>query len=181
MNWQDEKFTTLHHRNLWGEWTFVFEKSKLCSLRYSGSKNPCNVKSCAYANPDVFLDLSSSVSRTYKKAIGQLNQYLNGKLTHFDIPLKIYGTEFQKQVWQATAQIPYGETRTYKQIAESIGHPKSSRAVGQALHVNLIQIIIPCHRVIGQNENLTGYALGIDIKRRLLSIEGSLPTELNLE
>ena len=101
----------------------------------------------------------------------QLLLYLEGKLSQFDIPLKINGTEFQKKVWQALIDIPYGETRSYKDIANMIGHPKATRAVGMANNKNPFLIVIPCHRVIGSDGSLTGYAAGLDIKVSLLKIE----------
>ena len=181
MNFSDSRFTTVAHRNLWGEWTFVFEKSKLCSLRYKGETAPSAVQACAYAEPDAVRELTSTVARAYRKAVQQLNLYLAGKLREFSLPLKIYGTDFQKKVWNAISQIPYGESRTYQQIAEAVGEPHATRAVGAALHANPLQIILPCHRVVGKGGDLTGYALGLDIKRRLLVIEGAIPQELLLE
>lgn len=181
MDFSDPKFITVAHRNLWGQWTFVFEKSKLCSLQYTGPEVPSSVQACAYAEADTAHSLSPSVARAYKKAVQQLNQYLVGKLREFSLPLKIYGTDFQKKVWDAIAEIPYGETRTYKQVAETVGEPGATRAVGAALHANPLQIILPCHRVVGQGGSLVGYALGLDLKRRLLVIEGAIPQELLLE
>jgi O6-methylguanine-DNA--protein-cysteine methyltransferase len=87
----------------------VFEKSKLCSLRYTGEGVPSSVQACAYAEPDVVQTLSSTVARAYRKAVQQLNLYLAGKLHEFSLPLKIYGTDFQKKVWEAIAEIPYGK------------------------------------------------------------------------
>lgn len=109
------------------------------------------------------------IKETYK----QINEYLEGKRRTFDIPIKMQGTEFQKKVWKELIKIPYGETRSYKQIAEGIGNPKASRAVGMANHNNPIAIIVPCHRVIGTNKKLVGYAAGLDIKQKLLGIEGA--------
>ncbi|MGL4209467.1 MAG: methylated-DNA--[protein]-cysteine S-methyltransferase [Candidatus Adiutrix sp.] len=106
-----------------------------------------------------------------KEAAKQITQYLNGELRDFTLPLKPHGTEFQQQVWQALLAIPYGETCTYKQLAQAIGCPKASRAVGQANNKNPIAIIIPCHRVIGVSGNLVGYAGGLDLKARLIAIE----------
>ena len=107
-----------------------------------------------------------------KKAIIQLTEYLTGKRTVFDLPIHIdRGTEFQKRVWGALKSIPYGETRSYKDIAEKISHPKAYRAVGMANNRNPISIIIPCHRVIGTNGKLVGYGGGIDIKKKLLDLE----------
>ncbi len=106
---------------------------------------------------------------------GQLIEYFSGQRTAFDLPLSLRGTVFQKQVWQALSEIPYGETRTYKQIAEAIGNPLACRAVGLANNRNPISIIIPCHRVIGTNGKLVGYGGGIELKERLLKLEGALP------
>ena len=101
----------------------------------------------------------------------QLKEYFKGKRTKFEIPLNPKGTEFMKKVWKELLNIPYGETRTYKEIAEKIGNSKASRAVGMANNKNPIPIIIPCHRVIGSNNKLVGYALGLDMKQYLLDLE----------
>ena len=101
----------------------------------------------------------------------QIKEYLEGKREEFDIPIKLNGTEFQKKVWRELLEIQYGETRSYKQIAEKIGNPKACRAVGMANHNNPIAIIVPCHRVIGTNNKLVGYAGGVDIKQKLLNLE----------
>jgi len=101
----------------------------------------------------------------------QLEAYFSGKLKSFEIKLSPEGTEFQKSVWKALCEIPYGETRTYKDIALSIGNPKAYRAVGLANNRNPIAIIVPCHRVIGSNGKLTGYACGLDVKEFLLKLE----------
>ncbi len=104
-------------------------------------------------------------------AIRQINEYLEGKRYTFDLPLQLEGTEFQKKVWNELLKIPYGETASYKAIAERICQPKAARAVGMANNKNKIAIIIPCHRVIGSTGALTGYAAGLDIKRTLLQLE----------
>ncbi len=101
----------------------------------------------------------------------QLTEYFEGKRTHFDLKLNPKGTEYQKKVWNALLQIPYGETRSYKEVAEMCGNPKASRAVGLANNRNPIPIIIPCHRVIGSDKRLTGYALGMKLKQNLIHLE----------
>lgn len=101
----------------------------------------------------------------------QLEQYFAGKLQRFTLPLDFVGTDFQKQVWQALLSIPFGETRSYKQIAEQIGKSTAARAVGSANGRNPISIVVPCHRVIGANGNLTGFAGGLEAKAFLLEIE----------
>mgnify|MGYP002714835534 FL=1 len=101
----------------------------------------------------------------------QLAEYFAGTRQQFDLPLDFDGTYFQKQVWQALLQIPYGETRSYKQIAEQLGNPKAVRAVGAASGKNPISIIAPCHRVIGASGKLVGFAGGLDNKQILLKLE----------
>ena len=110
-----------------------------------------------------------------KEAYAQLSEYLNGKRKTFDLPFKMRGTQFQLQVWNALLDIPYGETRSYKQIAEAIGNPKAVRAVGMANNRNPLLIIVPCHRVIGKNGSLVGYGEGLEMKEFLLRLEKSLP------
>lgn len=110
--------------------------------------------------------------RAFDAAVEQLGAYFAGELTAFDLELKLRGTEFQRRVWQALLTIPYGETRSYGQIAEQIGAPGSARAVGWANGHNPIAIVVPCHRVIGANGSLTGFGGGLDRKRALLDLEG---------
>ncbi|WP_180124352.1 methylated-DNA--[protein]-cysteine S-methyltransferase [Acinetobacter sp. YH12097] len=105
------------------------------------------------------------------KTAQQLNEYFAGKRQQFDLPLDFEGTEFQQQVWQALLTIPFGETRSYKQIAEQIGNVKAVRAVGAANGKNPISIIAPCHRVVGVNGKLVGFAGGLENKEILLKIE----------
>ena len=109
-----------------------------------------------------------------KKAHIQLVEYFEKKRTEFDLPLYFEGTDFQKKVWEALINIPYGITRTYKQIAEEIGCPKGCRAVGNANNKNKVMIVVPCHRVIGTNGALVGYAGGLDLKQTLLTIEKNI-------
>lgn len=104
----------------------------------------------------------------------QLDEYFAGKRKTFSVKLKFVGTGFQKQVWNALLTIPYGETRSYGEIAVQIGNPKAVRAVGAAVGRNPLSIIAPCHRVIGSTGKLTGFAGGLAAKSRLLEIEGSL-------
>ncbi|MGN0233537.1 MAG: methylated-DNA--[protein]-cysteine S-methyltransferase [Bacteroidaceae bacterium] len=102
----------------------------------------------------------------------ELDEYFAGKRHTFDIPLLMTGTDFQKQVWHALLRIPYGETRSYMEIARQTGCPQGVRAVAQAIGANGLSIIIPCHRVIGADHSLTGYAGGLSAKRILLQTEG---------
>ncbi|WP_438444808.1 methylated-DNA--[protein]-cysteine S-methyltransferase [Gorillibacterium sp. sgz5001074] len=107
-----------------------------------------------------------------EEAARQLKDYFGGSRTSFDLPLDLRGTPFQLQVWRALGQIPYGQIRSYKQIAEAIGSPKAVRAVGGANNRNPVPIIIPCHRVIGAGGALVGYGGGLPIKQFLLHHEG---------
>jgi len=109
-----------------------------------------------------------------ERVIKQLKEYFSGTRKDFDLPLHPIGTEFQKLVWRQLCQVPFGQTASYKEIAERIGRPKAMRAVGQANHRNPIPIIIPCHRIIGSNGHLVGFGGGLDKKRFLLSHEGVL-------
>lgn len=102
----------------------------------------------------------------------QLAKYFAGKRTSFNIQLNLVGTEFQKKVWDRIQDVEYGKTATYKEIAKAIGCPKGSRAVGRAVGSNPAAIVVPCHRIIGSGGKLTGYYYGLDIKKRLLELEG---------
>lgn len=108
-----------------------------------------------------------------KEAVRQLESYFAGELTEFTLPMEPSGTVFMKKVWSALCEIPYGKTATYGEIAEKVGVPKGARAVGLANNRNPIPIFIPCHRVIGADGSLTGYAGGLEMKKRLLDLEKS--------
>ncbi len=108
-----------------------------------------------------------------QKAVIQLREYFAGERCEFDIPICGKGTEFQRKVWKALCDIPYGETRTYGQIAAAVGKPKACRAVGGACNRNPIMIVVPCHRVIGGNGKLVGFGGGLAMKEKLLSLEGN--------
>lgn len=105
----------------------------------------------------------------------QLREYFAGQRREFDLPLAARGTPFQRSVWSALCAIPYGELRSYRDIARAIDRPKAVRAVGAANSRNPLPIVVPCHRVIGSDGSLTGYAGGLGIKTRLLQLEGAVP------
>lgn len=110
-----------------------------------------------------------------EKAATQFEEYFSGKRQVFELPLYQSGTDFQRKVWKALQGIPYGETISYLDVAQLINHPKAVRAVGQANRKNNLPIIVPCHRVVGKNNSLTGYAgKKIDLKEKLLQLEGIL-------
>lgn len=120
-----------------------------------------------YVKAEFHIGTSSVLEETKR----QLDEYFTGKRKSFDIQLRMVGTRFQQQVWNALLNIPYGATRSYKDIAQSIGKPQAARAVAGAIGANGISILIPCHRVIGSDHSLTGYAGGLEAKRMLLGIE----------
>lgn len=124
-----------------------------------------------FSNDKSSADINNEETPLIQKAADQLSEYFDGKRKVFDLPLSLKGTEFQISVWQALMNIPAGETRSYKDIAEMIGSSKASRAVGMANNRNPIVIIVPCHRVIGKNGSLTGYGGGLAVKQYLLDME----------
>ena len=118
-----------------------------------------------------FTDGTSAVIET---AVTQLDEYFAGERREFDVPLMFAGTEFQKAVWNALSRIPYGRTETYGELARRIGRPAAVRAIANAVGSNALSILVPCHRVIGVDGALTGYAGGLPAKRHLLNLENAL-------
>lgn len=116
---------------------------------------------------------ADSKLQTYSAA---LIEYLEGRRSSFSLPLDLQGTPFQKAVWDALGHIPYGETRTYSEIAIQLGKASAVRAVAAAIGANPVLIIVPCHRVIGKNGTLTGYRGGLDMKKELLALESAVPS-----
>ncbi|MBD5503968.1 MAG: methylated-DNA--[protein]-cysteine S-methyltransferase [Lachnospiraceae bacterium] len=113
-------------------------------------------------------------SSLLNEACRQLDEYFQGKRRQFDLPLSCSGTAFQQRIWNELQKIPYGETRSYEDIAAAVGNPKAQRAVGQANNRNPIIIMVPCHRVIHKNGDISGYACGIEAKRYLLDLEAGV-------
>ena len=152
-----------------GELILASMGDELCLCDWNGmpcaERNLCRIG--RYVNADFRTEPSSVIEQTKR----QLDEYFAGSRKEFDIPLHPFGTDFQLQVWGALFDIPYGETRTYMEIALKIGNAKGVRAVAQAIGANGIDILIPCHRVIGSNHSLTGFAGGLDKKRFLLELE----------
>jgi methylated-DNA-[protein]-cysteine S-methyltransferase len=128
-------------------------------------ENQYNADEAANETADPVLEASAT----------QLKEYFAGKRHSFDLPLAAAGTDFQRSVWAALAAIPYGELRSYRDIAQSIAKPKAVRAVGAANGRNPLPIVVPCHRVIGSDGSLTGFAGGLEAKTCLLELEGALP------
>lgn len=122
---------------------------------------------------ETFVEAVTEKTESLEVAERQLREYFAGIRKSFDLLLKPDGTAFFQSVWKALRDIPYGETRTYGDIAKAVGKPKAARAVGMANHHNPIMIVIPCHRVIGAKGQLVGYAGGLDVKQRLLDLEAN--------
>ncbi|MGL4656539.1 MAG: methylated-DNA--[protein]-cysteine S-methyltransferase [Sarcina sp.] len=141
--------------------------TKIGKLRVTANSN--EILEINFYNERDNLDLKTNEITDLAKK--QLLEYFKGERKLFDLPLKIVGTDFQKNVWNSMLDIPYGEVCTYKEIAININKEKSSRAVGGAANKNKFMIVIPCHRVIGSNHKLTGYAGGLSAKEKLLELE----------
>lgn len=154
---------TVHYRTVSspiGDLTLAGMGSTLTHLLMAGQSHSPDRTHWEPAGDDAFGDVAQ-----------QLDAYFAGSLRNFDVDLRLAGTEFQRRVWAALQTIPFGETRSYSQIADQVGSPAASRAVGLANGRNPISIIVPCHRVIGASGNLTGYGGGIERKRTLLELE----------
>lgn len=145
------------------KFTYSMPIGKICICETNNKISHVSFSDCIEAN----IEETPLIKETYK----QLCEYFNRIRKNFDIPLYLDGTEFQKKVWKALQNIEYGQTVSYGEIANIINSPKAYRAVGNANNKNKIAIIIPCHRVIGSNGNLTGYAGGLNIKKYLLELE----------
>ena len=145
-----------------GELALVGDEDKLIILGWAGEDLPEDATLCADGQE------SPVLLRTKQ----QLDEYFAGTRREFDLPLAPAGTEFQRKVWDALCTIPWGETRSYGEIAAQVGNPKGSRAVGGANNRNPIAVVIPCHRVIGSSGKMVGYRGGLGIKEHLLKLEG---------
>jgi len=149
-------------------------EGRLCMLdfRYRKMRSSVDSRIKELLNAE-YIEKESEVLQATKE---QLDEYFLGKRRAFDIPLLMLGTEFQKSVWEALLKIPYGKTASYLELSKSIGNEKAVRAVANANGANAIGIIIPCHRIIGSDGSLTGYAGGVALKRKLLELENNLFT-----
>lgn len=144
----------------------------ICLLEFTDRKNiEKQFKSLSKA---LNAEIIEKEHKHFKQLDNELNEYFEGKRSSFEVPLFIKGTEFQEKVWQLLREIPMGEIRTYKQQSEKLGNLKAIRAVGTANGINKIAILIPCHRVIGSNGELVGYAGGIWRKQKLLELEKAI-------
>ncbi|MFF7144370.1 methylated-DNA--[protein]-cysteine S-methyltransferase [Streptomyces nodosus] len=146
----------------YGPLTLVADDGALCGLYMVGQRHRPPEET--FGEPD---------EEPFGEAIEQLGAYFEGELKDFTLELCLAGTPFQRKVWEQLRLIPYGETRSYGELADTLGNPGASRAVGLANGRNPIGIIVPCHRVVGANGSLTGYGGGLDRKKRLLDFESS--------
>ncbi|MCL2196973.1 MAG: methylated-DNA--[protein]-cysteine S-methyltransferase [Treponema sp.] len=148
---------------------FILFNHKFCNLFIAEENGViCDV---SFKKDKITSDYEKDETKILKETIKQLGEYFDKKRKNFNLPISLHGTDFQIKVWNALKKIPYGETCSYTQLAAAIGNPKACRAVGMANNKNPAAIIIPCHRVIGSNGSLTGYAGGLEIKKRLLDLE----------
>lgn len=147
----------------------VFYESKIG--RIGITEKDGSITNVYITNAELPKDIQLCETPLLREAVKQLDSYFLGELKEFTLPLEPHGTVFMKKVWTALCGIPYGMTATYGEIAAKISAPKAARAVGLANNRNPIPIIIPCHRVIGANGSLTGYAGGLEMKKKLLDLE----------
>lgn len=161
-----------HYFSLCGELVLASYVDKLCLCDWFDS--PCYERNKRRIERYLKTSFKAETSSVLEDAKRQLDEYFAGNRKAFDIPLHLVGTDFQQQVWNELLNIPYGATTSYKEIAQSVGKPKAVRAVAGAIGANGISILIPCHRVVGSDNSLTGYAGGLEAKKMLLQIEAQI-------
>lgn len=152
------------------KYAFSFE-SKIANLNIYEINN--KIVRIEFNEEEIDKEYQVAMTPTIKIGITEIEEYLAGDRKTFTVPVEFYGTEFQVKVWNELLKIPYGKTKTYKEIAKSLGNEKACRAVGGANNKNPIPIIVPCHRIIGSDNSLGGYKGGLDIKKALLEIEST--------
>lgn len=163
--------------------SIYYSEENIAGIKITAVVSPKGIKNIFLNNHKKISDISNATKLHSNdpylfNLFNQLKEYFEGTRKIFDLPLDITGTEFQKKVWNELQRIPYGKTISYKTLSERLGDVKAIRAVGKANGQNPVPIIIPCHRVIGADGELTGYAGGLDVKEKLLEIEGSRSLEL---
>ncbi len=158
-----------YYRSVVGEIVLGAYDNKLCLANWSDKKKSDRTNNRLKKGLNaVFVEEPSEI---IDETIKQLEEYFKAERQNFDIPLFMVGTEFQKSVWQGLMEIPFGKTASYLELAKNIGNVKAVRAVANANAANAISILIPCHRIIGSDGTLTGYAGGLDVKKKLLELE----------
>ncbi len=171
--------TIKYHKTPYGELMLGSYENQLCicDWRYRKMRPQIDKRILSQLNADY----EEESSQVIENAILQLEEYFSGTRTQFDLPLLLLGSDFQKTVWEALIAIPYGETNTYLGLSKDLNNEKAIRAVATANGANAISIIVPCHRIIGSDGKLVGYAGGLPAKRKLLELEGSWnPSQLSL-
>ena len=166
-----ETINIQYYKTIIGELIMGSYDGKLCLLDYRYRKMRDRVDS--RIKKGINAEFSIKDDEVLQNTRLQLDEYLSGERKNFDIPLLLIGSDFQKSVWNALMEIPYGKTDSYLSLSNKIGNPKAVRAVANANGANAIAVIVPCHRIIGSNGALVGYAGGLDAKKRLLIIENS--------
>lgn len=156
-----------------GPLTIAKTEKGICFIQFAAVKDSCNQMKARLKKLQSCSELTHN-DNVFDEEVKQLNEYFEGTRQTFDLKLDLMGTSFQKMVWEELQNIPYGETKTYKEVARAIGAPKAVRAIGGASNQNPVPIIVPCHRVIGSNGAMVGYGSGINIKEMLLKHEGAL-------
>ena len=155
-----------------GELTIACSRKGLREVRWRArQKEPLGRSRSEWSPGTSLVSYNKSAARIARQALTEIMEYLGGRRRQFTVPLDLAGTPFQLQVWKALRRIPYGQTRSYGEIARAIGRPRAARAVGMANHSNPVAIIVPCHRVIAGDGSLGGYAGGLGMKSRLLNLE----------
>ncbi len=153
----------------------VASEGRLVALSFNATSDAA--LEAGRSRADVHLDPDAA---PLPRVAEQLSDYFAGRLRRFDLPLAPHGTPFQRAAWRELETVPWGETRTYGELARALGQPGGARAVGMAMNRNPIAVVIPCHRIVGANRSLTGYGAGIERKRFLLELEGVLQPRLML-
>jgi len=166
------KITIQHFKTIFGELLLgaFNDQLCLCDWRYRKMRKAIDTRIISGLNANYI----EEETRFLNNVIVQLNEYIKGTRTTFDIPVLMVGSPFQKSVWEELVKIPYGSTETYLGISNKLNNPKAIRAVASANGANAISVIVPCHRIIGSDGNLVGYAGGIDVKSKLLTLEGAI-------
>jgi len=161
-----------YHKTKYGEFIIGSFDDKLCMLdwRYRKMRNSIDTRILKSLNAE-FIEKDTPI---IEETIKQLGEYFNLERKEFDIPLLMLGTPFQQSVWKSLIKVPYGTTSTYLQLSKDINNEKVVRAVANANGANAMSIIVPCHRIIGTNGELTGYAGGLSVKKRLIKLEQNL-------
>lgn len=172
------KISICNYKSPFGELLLGSFKEELCFCDWKYRKMREQIDRRILSNLNASFD--EGKSEVIQITIQQLDEYFSKKRKTFNLPLRLVGTEFQQKVWQALQQIPYGETNSYLELSKKLGDPKAIRAVATANGANALAVIVPCHRIIGSTGELVGYAGGLQVKKKLLDLEGSISNQTRL-